>query len=88
MGDSGTVYDQADLEAFKQNIEIDRYRPSADDEEGMHLVQKPFLSPDLPILPAFSRSDELAQTIWVMSGNPGDMQIEAQDLISRLARDR
>jgi hypothetical protein len=54
----------------------------------MHLVQKPFLSPDLPILPAFSRSDELAQTIWVMSGNPGDMRIEAQDLIWRLARDR
>jgi hypothetical protein len=54
----------------------------------MHLVQKPFLSPDLPILPAFSRSDELAQTIWFMSGNPGDMQIEAEDLVSRLARDR
>lgn len=69
----------------KKVVDVDRFKPSADDEEGVLLLQKTPLSTDVPILSGSNRTSDIAQTLWGLSGNTTSMEEEEQDVVFDLA---
>jgi hypothetical protein len=67
---------------------VDRFKPSADDEEGILLLQKAPLSAEVPVLSGSNRTSDITQTLWDLSGNPTSIEQEEQDVVFNLASRR
>jgi hypothetical protein len=76
------------LHPVKQVLDVDRFKPSADDEEGTFLIQKPALSSNVPVLSGSNSAGDIAQTFWELAGNITSIEEEEQDVVFNLASDR
>jgi hypothetical protein len=54
----------------------------------MHLLRKPIVSASIPVLPGHTSAQEIAQTVWRLSGNTTSIEQDEGEVVCRLARDR
>lgn len=64
---------------------MDRFQPSADDEEGILLLRKAPLSAEVPVLSGSNWTSDIAQMLWELSGNITSIEQEEQDVVYNLA---
>lgn len=59
-----------------QVIEPDTYRRTGDDEDHPHPLMKPVPRAEGPGLAGYTREEEIGRSVWVGSGNGGEVEDE------------